>query len=129
MKTIDKIRKNIKRKYTIVSIFYIVLILIIIGVCCIGTFNDKTYTVTVTDKERVIENNKEKTSKYLIYGENQNETYVFENTDNWLRGKFNSSDFYGKIKEGKTYKFTVIGYRIPFFSEYENIIKIEEVKD
>lgn len=44
-----------------------------------------------------------------------------------LRGKFNSSDIYGTLKEGKKYKIIVVGYRVPFFSWYENILEVEEV--
>ena len=45
-----------------------------------------------------------------------------------IRLKFNSSNIQGKLKEGHTYKVTVIGYRVPFFSWYQNIIKVEELE-
>lgn len=87
------------------------------------SFNDHEYTVTITGKERV---NKNDDSKYLIFGEDKNGiVHVFENTDTTLRLKFNSSDIYGKIKEGETYTFVVTGIRIPVFDEYENIIKVK----
>lgn len=108
---------------TFVIVFTIVIFIIAIIYSMVLSFNDHSYTITVTDKERV---NKEEESKYLIFGEDENgNIYVFENTDSLLRLKFNSSDIYAKIKEGETYTFTVIGLRIPIFSEYENIIEVK----
>lgn len=115
-----------KKKFgfsSFVIIFAIFIFIVAIGYSFIFSFNDHSYTVTVTDKERV---NKQNESKYLIFGEDENgDVYVFENTDSLLRLKFNSSDIYGKIKEGDTYTFTVIGLRIPILSKYENIIEIK----
>ena len=93
------------------------------------SFNDHDVIVTVTDKERIVETRDNKTtSKYLIMGKDENDNpVVYENTDSILRMKFNSSDYQANIEVGDTYKFTVIGYRIPFMSIYENIISYEEV--
>lgn len=93
--------------------------------------NDHTYTVTITDKERVTTQVAEgqTDSKYLIYGEDENEkTYVFEDTDTLFRWKFNSSDVFGALKEGETYELTVIGFRVHIFNWYENIIDFKAVK-
>jgi hypothetical protein len=66
-------------------------------------------------------------SKYMIFCKTEdNESVVLEDTDNWLRSKFNSSDIYGKMKENASYTITVVGYRIPFLSMYENILSVEE---
>ena len=93
--------------------------------------NDHTYTVTITDKERVTTQVAEgqTDSKYLIYGEDVNgKTYVFEDTDTLFRWKFNSSDVFGALKEGETYELTVIGFRVHIFNWYENIIDFKAVK-
>ena len=105
----------------------VVAVLIVSGQL-IFNFNDKEYTITITDKERIVENNNgEYSSKYLIFGEDKSgEVLVFENTDVLVRGKWNSSTIQGSLKEGNTYKVIVVGYRIPFLSCYENIISIEE---
>lgn len=99
---------------------------IAIGFSACVSFNDHTYTIEVTDKERV---NYDDGGKYLIYGRTGDDTIVIENTDSLLRGKFNSSDVYAKIEVGKTYEFTVVGYRIPILSNYENIIDFKEVSE
>lgn len=93
--------------------------------------NDHQYTVTITDKERVTTQLAQDNidSKYLIYGEDENgKTYVFEDTDTLFRGKFNSSDVYGALKEGETYELTVIGFRVHILNWYENIIDFKVVK-
>lgn len=58
--------------------------------------------------------------------DNEN-TEVFQNTDNWLKGKFSSSDLYQKLEVGKRYKGTATGWRIPFISWYRNIIDADLV--
>lgn len=107
------------------------VVIAVIAVPVMNFSNDHTYTVTITDKERVTTQVAEgqTESKYLIYGEDKNgKTYVFEDTDTLFRGKFNSSDVYGALKEGKTYELTVIGFRVHIFNWYENIIDFKAVK-
>ena len=94
------------------------------------TLQSRDATITVTDKERIYEGSGDSSSsKYLVFGDDKNgNSLVFENTDCFIRGKWNSSNIQGQLKKGNTYKITVVGYRVSFFSMYQNIIKIEEVK-
>lgn len=109
-----------------VIIFCLVITLFSIFISLITSFNDHIRTITVTDKERV---NTSSSSKYLIMGEDENgDTLVIENTDTLMRFKFNSSDIYAALKEGETYEVKVIGFRVPFFSWYENILSYSEVE-
>ena len=121
-----------KKYISFIIVSSIIAIAIVIGlvVDIVGSFNDHTYIITVTDKERIVEQNGDDIdSKYLIYGtDKKGQDYVLENTDNLFRGKFNSSDVYGSIKREKTYEVTVVGYRVQFLSWYENIIKYKELK-
>ena len=95
------------------------------GSSAIMSFNDTEYTVTVTDKERV---NKSNSSYYLVFTEDADgEVRVFMNDDNVFRKKFNSSDVQGELKIGSTYELTVVGYRVPFLSMYQNIIGVRSV--
>lgn len=112
----------------IILILFIVMVSIFLEVRF--SFNDTEYTVTVTGKERIVEESgdKELSSKYLVFADDENgNSLVFENTDCLIRWKFNSSNIQGKLKEGHTYKITVIGIRIPIFSMYQNIIDVEEI--
>ena len=119
--------------FSFIVVSSIIVIAIVIGliVGVVGSFNDHTYAITVTNKERITEQNGDDIdSKYLIYGtDKKGQDYVFENTDSLFRGKFNSSDIYGSIKKDKIYEVTVVGYRVHFLSWYENIIKYKELKE
>ena len=121
-------KKNTKTFF--VAIMIAVILVLSIGYEAIFSFNDTEYTITVTDKERIYEGSGDtSSSKYLVFGDGDNgNSLVFENTDCFIRGKWNSSNIQGQLKEGNTYKVTVVGYRVSFFSMYQNIIKIEEVK-
>ncbi len=54
----------------------------------------------------------------------------FVNYDARYRFKFNSGTIQNEAirLRGKTVKIKKYGWRIPLFSEYENVVKIEEVK-
>lgn len=123
-------KKNWNFSFIFPVIMFVVVIALVIGSQAIFNFNDKEYTITVTDKERIVEhNNDQSSSKYLVFGEDKNgDVLVFENSDVLIRGKWNSSTIQGSLKEGNTYKVVVVGYRIPILSCYENIISCEEIE-
>ena len=62
-----------------------------------------------------------KNDTYLIYTKDA----TYEITDSWLYGRFDSSDLYGRIEVGKTYKVKVGGTRVPFLSVYPCIHEVE----
>lgn len=122
--------KNVK--FNVVAV---VIVLALVFSVKAFNFNDTEYTVTVTDKDRITESSKDSdgnshtSSKYLVFADDENgNSLVFENTDCFIRLKFNSSNLQGKLKEGHTYKVAVIGYRVSFLSWYQNIIKVEELE-
>lgn len=84
--------------------------------------SSETVEITVTDKERITTGSGESmSSKYLIFTEDE----VFENEDALFLGKWNSSDVQGQLKIGETYTVRVIGWRLPLFSTYRNIVEIK----
>jgi len=105
-------------------LFILIIVIIFAIVFAIG-FNINWYysqtVITITVENKDIKAGDE-SSKFLIWTK---ENEVLENTDSFLFGKFNSSDLYGKIEVGKTYKVLVAGWRIPFWSMYRNIIRFE----
>lgn len=110
--------------FRVVVISIVIIFLSIISFNFICTFNDTEYIITVTGKERIVEDS---SSKYLVFSEDiHGNVLVFENTDCLLRWKWDSSNIQGQLKEGNTYKIIVVGFRVPFLSMYQNIIKIEE---
>ena len=125
------------RKLSKINFVVVVIVVLLIAVLSevIFSFNDTEYTVTITGKDRITESSKDSdgnsrtSSKYIVFADDENgNSLVFENTDCFIRLKFNSSNVQGQLKEGNTYKITVVGYRVPFFSWYQNIIKVDEVK-
>lgn len=99
---------------------FVILDLVIIPIKY-NSVEDHECIATVTDKER------HEDGYYLIFCEDLNgNTVVLKNDDTMLRGKFDSSNMQQQIKEGKTYKFYVNGYRSEFWSLYENILSFEE---
>jgi hypothetical protein len=54
----------------------------------------------------------------------------FVNYDAWYRFKFDSGTIQNEAirLKGKTVKIKKYGWRISLFSEYENVVKIQEVK-
>jgi hypothetical protein len=73
-------------------------------------------TETEQDTKKVV-------STYLIYTDHG----VFRNDDAGWHLKYNSSDFYGNLDVGKTYRLKVYGWRIPIFSMYPNIVRMDAV--
>ena len=115
-------------------LLYLLPVFILIGVFLfniVGAYRTDTYTVTISEKTVKNYNVKYSNgsngidSKYLVF---TTDGEVYEITDTILRWRFNSSNLYGKLQVGKTYKITVNGFRIPLFSEYRNILKATEVK-
>lgn len=111
-----------------IATFVAVTILAAALISWIWTVNfgsERTEACTVSGKDwaqKVTSGNS--TSEYRIQTE---ECGVLKITDNLLRLQFNSADRYAEIDEGATYEFTLIGFRIGFFSMFPNIIAAEEV--
>lgn len=85
-------------------------------------------TITVDSKDRVCSHGKGSRCKYMIYAVDGS---VYENTDELVWGwrwKMDSANMQAKLHVGKTYHVRTTGFRIPFFSAFENIIYADEVK-
>lgn len=122
----NRMRRQRKWAGSIVGTF---IIAFIVGISySIAAFNHtRSVHALVQDKERVcgshtdsVDKSTKVTCQYLIFTDKG----TFENTDSLLRGKFNSSDVYGRIQKGQQYDFTVQGFRQPIFSMYPNIIEV-----
>lgn len=120
-----------KRKFSKIIVVIIIVVVLALSVIAsvLTSFNDHTYTATVTDKERIVKNNDgEVDSYYLIFcKDDEGNYYEFKNEDDILRLKINSSSIYNQLEVGETYQFTVVGFRVELFSWYENIIKFEKI--
>ena len=83
-----------------------------------GTIED--VKVKVTKTERTCDTSGE--CRYLVFTPQE----VFENTDSWMALKFDSSDVYAEIEEGKFYTLTVNRHRVPLLSWYRNVLEVGE---
>lgn len=77
-------------------------------------------TITVTRMQRNAESDG---GCYMIWTK---EGEVFEDTDSYLFLKFNSSDVYGQMFEGKKYRVSISGWRWHWPTSYRNILKVIE---
>ena len=97
----------------------------IIGSASMNYMNKQSYTITVTDTQVKRSGDSD---HYLVFTKtNSGENIVFENTDLLFIGKYNSSDIQAKLEKNKTYTISTLGYRIPFFSSYQNIISADKL--
>lgn len=105
---------------------YLIITTIILSLVFVGPIIAHTTQedITLTVSEKVIKRSHNQSDKYLIFT-NDGVGEVLENTDSLYVFKWNSSDLYGRVKVGETYKFKVYGFRIPFLSMYRNIISFE----
>ena len=108
----------------------IILGIIILGILGFGIYcatidyqNEETIEITIKDKYIKRYNDSD---TYLVVGEN-GETYKIE--DLLFKGKFNSTDLYNQLDIGETYKITITGIRLQYFSMYKNINKIEKINN
>jgi hypothetical protein len=104
----------------IIPIVVIVMIIIAIVYEITRYSNKETITAKVIDKERITTSDSEGRvdSYYLIFTDKGS----FKLEDELFYGNFRSSDWYGQLRKDSTYTFDVIGYRIGYLSEYQNIV-------
>lgn len=126
MYNLNKIKNQNKISNFIYIIAAALIAVVIIGLVTTSYQNQQNYTITITDKQ--VKNSKE-SSTYLIFATTKDgEQKVFKDSDLLFIGKFNSSDLFGEMQTGKTYKVTTLGYRFQILSMYQNIIQADEVK-
>ncbi len=115
-----------KKSRTLLGLAGLVLAIGSIGTCAVSPHLSRdNYVGTVTEK---LVKRYDKKDKYLVFTKLQDSSVrVFENTDSFLEGKWDSSDIQAQIEPGKKYEFRTYGWRIPFFSFYENILSAREI--
>jgi hypothetical protein len=102
--------------------FIIILVIGSVSFKIISYFHTETFTTKVTSKERITKKSGDNIeSFYLVYTDKG--TLKLE--DDVLRGNWESSDVYGKLKNDSSYTFTTTGYRFGLFSMYPNIIGVQ----
>lgn len=108
----------------------------VVGAIAVGGFvlyssTQETQTCTVDSKDRsvkVTSSDNGAVSSRTDLRVYTTDCGTFSVSDDMLRGKFNSSDTYGKLQDGHTYEMDTIGWRNGFFSLFPNILEAREVK-
>jgi hypothetical protein len=105
-----------------------IILFIAFEVATLSTRN--TYTVEITGKERIVTGSKDGTTSYYVVftKTDSGEIKVFSNKDELFLGKFDSSNIQAGLEIGNRYVVDVCGFRIPFLSWYENILKYKEAE-
>lgn len=104
----------------IACVFFIILIVVFLVIGLFINLHSENGEFKVIGKEVI---NTKSSYSYLIYTDKT----TLKITDSYINWRFDSSDVYGKIEIGKTYKAKLQGYRFPFFSMYQNIIEPVEI--
>ena len=84
--------------------------------------NDRWITCTVEDKDRT---SSDGSSDMRVYTTECGNLKVQDAT---FAKNFHSSDTYREIEVGQTYRMHVNGFRIPFLSEFPNILEVQSVQ-
>jgi hypothetical protein len=89
-------------------------------------YNDKTKVCTVAGKDRVwvSDSNGGGHSEMRIYTD---DCGTFVVSDSLIKGKFNSADTFGRLKDDHKYTFTYHGWRVGFLSAFPTITDVTEV--
>lgn len=101
-------------------------VLLVVGFVGLGLArngSEETCTSVVTDKDRA--KDQDGHSDMRIYTD---DCGVLRVKDELWVGQLDSADIYAHIKVGKTYTFTTRGWRVPWLSQFPNIVKAEEQK-
>jgi hypothetical protein len=100
---------------------------VLIGIAAVILIILYSYFVADTVQTRITDAQMTKVDgRYMIATEYR----PFVNYDVWYRFKLNSGTIQNEAirLKGKVVKIKKYGWRIPLFSEYENVVKIEEVQ-
>ena len=108
----------------IIAVIAIVIIygVLVSPIIAYTTVEEKTVNITKTDIKRT-GSGEDSDDQYLVYTDKG--TYKIQ--DSVWHWQFESSDIYGKLREGKNYKIKCFGFRIGLFSSYKNIYSVSEV--
>jgi len=100
---------------------------VLIGIAAVVLLILYSYFVADTVQTRITDAQMTKVDgRYMIATEYR----PFVNYDVWYRFKFNSGTIQNEAirLKGKGVRIKKCGWRIPLFSAYENVVKIEELK-
>jgi hypothetical protein len=85
------------------------------------------YDVRVVDKQ--VKKLSDGREVFMIFTKRPNgDERVFIDTDSKLFFKFDSADIYARMEVGKWYRVRTTGWRLKWFSKFENILRAKELE-
>lgn len=111
--------KEIDVKAALITI--VILLILVLPYSIIYRLSAETTTFVVSEK--FIKRNGD-SDRYFV---STTDGSVLVNKDAWEFFKWDSSDIYAKLKVGHKYRAQTAGWRVRFFSMYENIISLEDL--
>jgi len=114
-----------------IGMLFVALLILVPGWFAFGyansyanTNNTRTCEVVEVVKVNELEQSTNGSRVYCADGSN------YEISDNFMTGRFDSSNVYNRVKAatGKEIVVDTIGFRNGFFSSFENIVEVKEVK-
>ncbi|ANU79697.1 hypothetical protein SEA_ROSIEPOSIE_97 [Arthrobacter phage RosiePosie] len=103
--------------------FLLVAIVIVAAVFFAQTASKQAQVCTVSGKHMT--NDVQDGQSVRVYQVETSDCGVLRIEDNALQGVFNSADLFAALHEGQRYRFTTVGWRIPFLSQFPSVTKVE----
>ncbi|AIZ01771.1 hypothetical protein ArV1_084 [Arthrobacter phage vB_ArtM-ArV1] len=119
----SRARRHDRQKGLMLGAFLLVAILLVGVVAVTQNASKQAQTCTVAAKHMT--NDVQDGQSVRVYQVETEECGVMRITDNALQGVFNSADLFAAVREGQRYRFTTVGWRIPFLSQFPTVVKIE----
>jgi hypothetical protein len=110
------------RKFS-VFIIIVVIVLAVLQATIYPYVSVEEKTVVIKKLDHKIYNEQD---TWLVFTENDG---VYENTDCWIRKKYDSSDMQNKLEEGKKFTISYYGWRIPAINLYPNVFKAVKIEE
>ena len=66
---------------------------------------------------------------YVEFKADDGQVHVLTDIDSLVWWKWDSADVYAGLKEGHRYRVHTVGYRVPLFSWFPNILDVQEEPD
>ncbi|QGZ17192.1 secreted protein [Arthrobacter phage DrYang] len=117
-------RRHDRNTGLIIGCFLVVAVLLITIAAVTQGASKQAQTCTVTGKHMTTDVHDGKSVR--VYQVETSDCGVMRVEDNALQGVFNSADLFANVREGQRYRFTTVGWRVPFLSAFPTIVKMEK---
>lgn len=105
----------------------IVVVLAIIAICSGLAWNGNEYVISGIVERTYVKRADKQDKFFVVVRSDDGQTHILQNSDTFFRFKFGSADVQGQLKDHHRYSFKVVGWRLPLFSVFPNIISVQEV--